>query len=223
MKSLSLSSNSLLVSGDFTQLVKSVADTYPIRASGNAWWDTKKAQWISDSSVPYLSGTVYKTLTADDTDYFVGNVKSAQRYQSDGISFFTSKDTLQSIPFYPGDSQSSISSGVLFSSSSSSMVSENTSSTTIFGGEFVLPNNIQNIAIYNNLDHTWSGFEGANWQGQISTMAVHENLLYVGGRFTSATGNNLAVFSISNRSLSLFPKVQSNDSQNNPHSPTFIF
>lgn len=205
----------MLVSGDFTQLIKSSTDTYSTEAFGNAWWDFQNAQWIADSSVPYLSGNVYKATTYNDADYFIGNVKSAQRYQSNGISFLTSTDTLKSTPFYPDDSQtlSTISSGVIFnidSDGANSVASVDGSSITIFGGVFNFPNNIQNVAIYNNNNNTWSGFEGADWKGQVSTMAVNNNLLYVGGRFTGSTTNNLAVFDLFNRSLSLFPSVQSN-------------
>lgn len=218
VKSINVLSDSVLVSGDFTQLTKSATDIYPKKASGNAWWSSKNNQWIVDSSVPYLSGNVYRSFAYNNIDYFLGDVKSAQRYQSNGISLLTSTDTLNSVPFYPDDSQSSIavSSGVLFNDNSgvaTSTASGNTSSITIVGGVFNLPNNIQNIAIYYNNNNTWSGLEGADWEGQISTMAVNNDLLYVGGRFTGPTSNNLAVFNLSNKSLSLFPNVQSNNTK----------
>lgn len=163
--------------------------------------------------MPYLSGTVYSAFVNIDTHYFVGNLHSAQRYQSNGISYLSAGDNLNVPAFYPDGSQPSISvsSGVLFNSHSgvsTSSTATNASATAVFGGAFNLPNNIQNIAIYAN--NTWSGFQGADWQGgQISTMVVNNDLLYVGGRFTGSTSNNLAVFSLSNKSLALNPNIKS--------------
>lgn len=151
-------------------------------------------------------------MTHSNTDFFMGNITDAQRYQSNGISFMTSMNTFTFPSFYPDSTQPfmTVSAGVLFDENSGvpkSTTVQNTTTTTIFGGAFSLPNDIQNIAIYHN--NTWSGLQGTDWKGQISTMAVNDDLLYVGGRFNGSTSNNLAVFNLSNKSLSLFPNVQS--------------
>lgn len=211
-----LSSNSVLISGNFDLLRKTGKDGYSTKVSGNAWWDAQKQQWIVDSSVPFLSGVVHTAFVNKNTEYYIGNVNGAQRYQSNGLSYLTSSDTLNFPSFYPDGSKSSVSvsSGVLFNGNSgvtSTPKSATSNETTaIFGGAFNLPNNIRNIAIYSN--NAWSGVQGADWnEGQISTMAVNDDLLYVGGRFTGSTSNNLAVFSLSNKSLSLNPNVKTND------------
>ncbi|KAI8066107.1 cortical protein marker for cell polarity-domain-containing protein [Thamnidium elegans] len=216
VKSIHALSNSILVSGGFNQLVKSNTDTYPTAASGNAWWDSQKNQWTVDSTVPFLSGNVYSALTHNKENYFTGNITAAQRYQSNGISFMTSMNTFSFPSFYPDSTQASmtVSAGVLFdgnSGVSESNIVQNTTSTTIFGGVFSLPNNIKNIALYHNNNNTWSGLQGADWTGQISTMTVNNDLLYVGGRFKGSISNNFAVFSLSNKSLSLNPNVQTSD------------
>ncbi|OBZ84271.1 hypothetical protein A0J61_07677 [Choanephora cucurbitarum] len=109
--------------------------------------------------------------------------------------------------FSPLDSNTSvISSGVLFKSNTTA---ENSTSTTILGGTFHLPNNIQNIAIYDQGE--WSGIQGTDWQGSINAMAVNNNLLYVGGKFTGPKTKDLAIFNLTNKEALLLPQLAAKD------------
>ena len=179
-----------------------------------------------DNTVPFLSGTVSSAFTNNNQQYFVGQLGNAQRYRSNGLAYLSSGDHLQFPDFQP-DGSALVSSGVLFNSNSGVTTSStvNASTTAILGGSFSLPNNIKNIAIFAN--QTWSGVQGADWQqGHISCMAVNNDLLYVGGTFTGASSNNLAVFSLSNKSLSLNPSIKSKISVTMPcclDILTFIF
>lgn len=90
--------------------------------------------------------------------------------------------------------------------SAGSLNSSNANEISIFGGQFTLPGGIQNLAIYNN--NTWSAFNGANWQGPINTMEIYEDTLLVGGNFGDSSFSGLAIFSISNKSLSSAPELK---------------
>jgi hypothetical protein len=201
----------MLASGTFSQLIKTGDQEFSNTTSGNGWWNTQNNQWVS-SNVPYLSGVVYGAFSTNNNDYFIGNIKSAQTFQSNGISFISQSNPLSPLSsFNPDGSETSISvsSGVLYQSGAINPTTQKNTTTTILGGQFRLPGNIQNVAIYDN--GTWSGVQGADWQGKVSTMAVNNNLLYVGGRFSGANSNNLAIFDLSNKSLSLVPEVKTHD------------
>jgi hypothetical protein len=209
---------SIIVSGEFTQLLKTSNDTFSNSIAGTANWNTQNNQWtVTSTDTPYLSGVVYSIISYNSNNYYMGNLKSAQRYQSNGISFITNNSLLSPFDsFYPdASSNASISVGVLYNKDSVTSnlakrdVSTSNGTTTIFGGQFNLPGNIQNVAIYDN--GAWSGVQGADWQGTINTMAVNNNLLYVGGRFSGSTSNNLAVFDLNNKSLSLGPELKNSD------------
>lgn len=201
----------MLVSGAYSHLVKNGNQEFSNKTSGNGWWNTQNNQWTS-SNVPYLSGVVYGALSVNNNDYFIGNIRSAQTLQSNGISFISQSNSL--IPFSsfnPDNNETtiSVSSGVLYHNGAINPNTQKNTTTTILGGQFRLSGNIQNVAIYDN--GTWSGVQGADWQGKISTMAVNNHLLYVGGRFSGANSNNLAIFDLSNKSLALVPEVTTLD------------
>ncbi|KAI8636887.1 cortical protein marker for cell polarity-domain-containing protein [Parasitella parasitica] len=211
---------SIVVSGEFSQLLKTSNEAYSNSTAGTAIWSTERNLWDTTSDIPYLSGVVYSIINFNKNDYFIGSIKSAQRYQSRGISFISKDSTLSPFDaFYPGgSSNSSIRVGVLYTKEHTasklakrdvSTESSNSTHAAIFGGQFTLSGNIQNVAIYEN--GVWSGVQGADWQGTINTMAVNNDLLYVGGRFTGPSSNNLAVFNLSSKALSLGPEVKTLD------------
>ncbi|KAF1796574.1 cortical protein marker for cell polarity-domain-containing protein [Mucor lusitanicus] len=187
----------IIVSGAFSQLLTKDASSTRITASGTAVWNTGSQQWTTDT--PYMSGTVYATVHHSNNDYYLGSLKSVQRYAFNGISFISNDNTMSS-PF----------------DGNSVQASSNATTTTIFGGQFTLPTagqqqqqTIQNIAIYDN--GAWSGVSGADWQGTVHSMAVHQDMLYVGGRFTGPSSHDLAVFDLTKKSLSLTPDVKTSD------------
>ncbi|CEP13222.1 hypothetical protein [Parasitella parasitica] len=212
---------SILVSGEFTHLLKTSNEAYSNSTAGTASWSTEQQLWNTAADNPYLSGIVYSTITFKNFDYYIGSMKNVQRYHSNGISFISNDSIVSPFDaFYPGgSSNASIRAGVLYTKNSTpskmakrDVSAESTTTTNtaaIFGGEFTLPGNIRNVAIYDN--GAWSGVQGADWQGTIHTMAVNNDLLYVGGSFTGSSSSNLAVFSLNNRTLSLGPQVKTLD------------
>ncbi|KAI7897873.1 cortical protein marker for cell polarity-domain-containing protein [Cokeromyces recurvatus] len=210
-------SQTVLISGNYSQFLASINDTSPSIIYGNGWWDIQKDQW-KITNMPYLSGTVYSAFTYNKDNFFMGNIKSAQRYQSNGISFISQNNSLSTLlPFHSFKTQNSfsINAGVMYNNSKNNTIKindkqniENTT-VTILGGEFELSNGIQNIAIYNN--SVWSGVQNTDWQGTVKTVAIHDDLLLVGGSFSGNSINNLAVFSLSNRSLLLKPDIKYHD------------
>ncbi|CAO3692597.1 unnamed protein product [Rhizopus stolonifer] len=184
-----LINNQILVSGDFTKLSNTNA------TFGNGWWDITNQKWAQDS--PFLSGIVYSTLEYNSASYFSGSIQNAQKYRSFGSSFI-SQSKLSQLPFYPTNNHPVVSAGVLYNNS-----------TSILGGQFTLDGDIQNIAIYR--DGAWSGVSGSEWEGEIHTMTVHHDMLYVGGQFSGSGTSGFAGFDLKNGSLKLAPVVKGSD------------
>lgn len=209
---------SMIVSGDFSQLLKTTQEAASANraAPGTALWNTQSQQWTSSTETPYMSGTVYATVNHNSNDYYLGSFKSVQRYQVNGMSFISNDNTISS-PFDTVLPQGSISAGVLYHAATPNLAKRDatngsTTTSSIFGGQFTLPGQqeaIQNIAIYDN--GVWSGVEGADWQGTVHSMAVHGNLLYVGGRFSGPSSHDLAVFDLTKKALALTPDVTTSD------------
>ncbi|KAI8878452.1 hypothetical protein K501DRAFT_31212 [Backusella circina FSU 941] len=177
----------VLISGEFTHL--SIGNA----TRGNGWWDTTANQWRTDT--PYISGIVYDY----STNLYAGPIASAQQYQTNG--FVTMNDTsIAYSDFYPSNSDASVSSGILYNVGQTS--------TMVLAGNFSLPNQIQNLAVYSN--QTWFSFDSVTIQGHIQSMIIYESLLYVGGRFDDNSQNihNLAIFDLNNKSLNANPDVQ---------------
>jgi hypothetical protein len=181
---------------------------YPNMTSGNAWWHLQDNKWCTDTA--YLSGIAYSAFSkindnGQSTDYFFGSIQSAQRYQTNGMAYINSNSThLVPLPFFP-DTQKpfSVSTGALYQTAKTPG-----SIATVLGGEFQLPGNIQNLAIYNN--GSWFGVDGADWKGGlIHAMAINNNLLYVGGRFSGTRSKNLAIFNLLDRSFYNSPDIRS--------------
>ncbi|OBZ80441.1 hypothetical protein A0J61_11510, partial [Choanephora cucurbitarum] len=206
--SIALLDSQVLVSGNFTHLQSTQSGVL-----GNALWNKELNKWASQNdSLPFLAGSIANVYGHGDVSYYLGGISHAQRYQSNGISFISSSsdNDVKLLPmdsFSPLDSNTSvISSGVLFKSNTTA---ENSTSTTILGGTFHLPNNIQNIAIYDQGE--WSGIQGTDWQGSINAMAVNNNLLYVGGKFTGPKTKDLAIFNLTNKEALLLPQLAAKD------------
>ncbi|KAI9486979.1 MAG: cortical protein marker for cell polarity-domain-containing protein [Benjaminiella poitrasii] len=221
-------SQNILVSGNYTQLLAVNSDMLSNTTSGNSWWDIQSKQWTT-SSLPYISGIVYASLAYKNDELFVGSIKSAQRYQSNGISFMSRDDYLSTfLNFHPSGNQNhaTINTGIMYNTSRNeggdAQMSKQDTTVTILGGEFISSNSIQNIAIYNN--SVWGGVQGADWQGSIKTIAIHGDLLFVGGAFSGDSISNFAIFSLSNRSLTLKPYVKyANGSSSNVNTIRYIY
>ncbi|KAI8386904.1 cortical protein marker for cell polarity-domain-containing protein [Blakeslea trispora] len=206
--SVALLDKQVLITGNFTHL-QSTHNSAP----GNALWDRELNKWtLQNASSPFLAGSVSNIYNHGSSSYYLGGISHAQRYQSNGISFIssTSDHHTKLLPmesFSPLDSNTSVvSSGVLFKSNTTT---KNSTSTTILGGSFHLSNNIQNVAIY---DHgEWSGIQGTDWQGSVNSMAVHNDLLYVGGKFTGQEAKDLAIFNLTNKKAFLNPELVAKD------------
>ncbi|CAO3691119.1 hypothetical protein G6F70_006527 [Rhizopus microsporus] len=187
---VSLINGHILVSGEIEKISS-------ISAFGVGWWNIGKAAW--DYDMPFLSGTVYCTLEYDNKYYFSGSIHAAQRYQSFGSSVFNAT-VLSQLPFYPLDQQPVVTAGAVINS------------TIILGGQFTLPGNIKNIALYQN--SSWRGVEGSDWKGTIYSMVAHQDTLYVGGESLGGAGKAFAAFGLTNGSLMLSPNITTSDGSN---------
>ncbi|KAG0168481.1 hypothetical protein DFQ30_004716 [Apophysomyces sp. BC1015] len=201
-------SPAVIVSGNYTALLDSSSATANVSA-GNSWWNTNSSSWSANT--PYVSGSIYgafnlKTSANKVSDYYIGNIKSAQRFPSSGLSLINSNTTLAPFPIYPNSNNDyTISTGAFWNDANNG-----NASTIIVGGTFVLDRNIQNVALYQN--GSWSGI-GANWVGNITSMVVSNNYLYIGGRFATNTRNDssLAIYDLLNKRFTEVPELQMSD------------
>ncbi|KAI8384432.1 cortical protein marker for cell polarity-domain-containing protein [Radiomyces spectabilis] len=204
-----LDKQAILVSGEFSALLD--ASGHPRnQTAGNLWWDIRTQAWRHD--IPYIAGTVYGILSRSPsdrnplaTDYYVGNIRSAQQIPASGFSFIRNNMSLTSFPFYPdGGRDNKVNAGVFWNDARHGNMS-----TTIIGGDFTLNNgNIRNVALYGN--GGWTGIQ-ANWQGNIHAMTVHHDYLYIGGEFVSENMTSLAVYDLVNKTFVAVPALHTSD------------
>ncbi|CAO3593495.1 unnamed protein product [Absidia cylindrospora] len=197
---------SLLISGNYTGLYNNNNNNTSMNiTSGNTWWNPTSNAWADIMEKPYLSGLVYASGgSAFDQQYYLGSIKSAQRYAT-LHGFIYMNDDNRNNTTSPGQRRRPIDPLPLLQSSSSNVGSQITAgafwndpqhgnaSTVILGGTFSLNSSIRNVALYQQGE--WQGIGAENWQGSINTMMVVGNRLFIGGTFNttpSATTDTLA-------------------------------
>ncbi|KAI8992503.1 cortical protein marker for cell polarity-domain-containing protein [Pilobolus umbonatus] len=186
----------VILSGNFTRLLS--PNSISNRVHGVGFWATSSNQWNWDK--PYLNGAVYSVLGTSVADYFIGNVRGAQSHQANGLSFIAN-NALSPFAFDPEEKQSDASVG--------SVAYTDDNQATIISGQFDLPGNIKNLAVYEQ--GSWQGFPDAEWDGKVNAMAVHKELVYVGGQLVGSSIQHLAIFNIPSKSLLFTPQVKTND------------
>ncbi|KAL0096830.1 cortical protein marker for cell polarity-domain-containing protein, partial [Phycomyces blakesleeanus] len=197
---------SILVSGAFTSMIGSTS-SLARQSTGNAWWNLSISDWSANT--PLLSGTIYGAFQIDNnlpTSYYIGSINNAQQFQSQGLTFIDGSSTLSTLPFYPDASKPvEINAGALWKNPLN-----NGTWSTVVAGNFELNNGIYNTAIYDN--GVWSGL-GSNWKGNVTSMAVHDNFLYMSGEFDANdfTASNFAVYNLVDKSFVLYPELHTLD------------
>ncbi|KAL0091313.1 cortical protein marker for cell polarity-domain-containing protein [Phycomyces blakesleeanus] len=177
------------------------------QSTGNAWWNLSTSDWSANT--PLLSGTIYGAFQIDNnlpTSYYIGSINNAQQFQSQGLTFIDGSSTLSTLPFYPDASKPvEINAGALWKNPLN-----NGTWSTVVAGNFELNNGIYNTAIYDN--GVWSGL-GSNWKGNVTSMAVHDNFLYMSGEFDANdfTASNFAVYNLVDKSFVLYPELHTLD------------
>jgi hypothetical protein len=163
-------------------------------SSGTTLYDITQGAFGATQQ-PFLSGTVISTYAVANNTILIGNIKAAESYQVNALSVIGNQYQFDQIPLFPSNTSYHTNAGMYWTNPSTG------NSTMIVGGQFQLPNNIQNIAMLAN--GSWTGFPMTNWQGQVTTLTIAENNLVIAGDFTAITGGqnltSLAVWNLINR------------------------
>lgn len=192
------SNNDVHVSGAFTSAGGSPAYK-------NAQWNLSSRSWVPSSSFIYGSVTNQIAVSANKTLYF-GAIKSAQSYRANHVTSltFTSGSEKQQqwlSQITNADPNAVVTSGVVWKNQSDPVM--------VLGGLFHLNNTQYHIA-YQNTDGSWVGLLN-NIQGDITTLYVVQNLLFIGGQFNGTLDNSSSQaisFAIYDFSKQAFQDVQ---------------
>jgi hypothetical protein len=152
-------------------------------------YDLSLNKWVSNG--PFISGPVISAFSIPNITILAGNIKGAESYQTNALSVVGNQNQFYQIPLFPTNTDYRTNAGMYWTNPNTG------NSTMIVGGRFQLPNGAQNIAMLSN--GSWSGFPITNWEGQVTTLTVAEDNLYMGGDFTAITnGQNLTALAVWN-------------------------
>lgn len=158
-------------------------------SSGTQMYDLSLNKWVSNG--PFISGPVISAFSIPNITILAGNIKGAESYQTNALSVVGNQNQFYQIPLFPTNTDYRTNAGMYWTNPNTG------NSTMIVGGRFQLPNGAQNIAMLSN--GSWSGFPITNWEGQVTTLTVAEDNLYMGGDFTAITnGQNLTALAVWN-------------------------
>ena len=177
----SSSSSSVYLSGPFTLVNGS-------SVYNNAQWSLNNNRWIPSSS--FVSGPVSNQFTTSDGTYYLGAITSAQSYRANGVSLSSNNQPWNS-DITTLDPNALITSGTVWKNGNQQVV--------ILSGLFTFNNNQYHVAMNNN--GVWTGLM-ENVQGNVSSLYVLGNLLFIGGQFNGKldvfnTVSSLAVYDLS--------------------------
>lgn len=185
------SDNTVHLSGAFTS-----AGGLP--ASNNAQWSLTNRVWTPSSS--FIAGPVSNQISVGKTKtLYFGSIKSAQSYRANHAASLTQEQWSSQIT--NADPNAKVTSGVVWKNSNTPVV--------VLGGLFHF-NNTQYHVAYQNSDGSWTGLL-KNIQGDITTMYVVQNLLFIGGQFNGTLDDavsQVSSFAIYDFSQRAFQDVQ---------------
>lgn len=138
-------------------------------AYNNAQWSLKDRAWTPSSSL--IIGSVSNQFSVKDITFYLGSIKSAQSYRANHMASLSDKQWQSDITNV--DPNAVITTGVVWKNN------------IILGGLFNLDNTQYHIAYNDN--GKWTGLLDTI-QGNISTMYVMQNQLFIGGEFNGTTG-----------------------------------
>jgi hypothetical protein len=172
----------LSVSGSFSSIGSGIL------SSGTEFLNLNINNWIANS--PFISGTIRQSFMYSNNTILVGSIRSAETYLADGISIVDGQTRLNELPFYPSNLDYRTNTGMFWTTPATG------NSSMIVGGYFQLSNGVQNIALLEN--GVWNGLQITNWQGEITSVTIAGNYLYMGGNFTALTssGQNITALAI---------------------------
>ncbi|KAI8381043.1 cortical protein marker for cell polarity-domain-containing protein [Radiomyces spectabilis] len=147
--------------------------------TGNAIWDLSRRQWTERDSL-IVGEIVAMHGILNNRTMIVGRIQGAQTFRTNGISLTDGQKQWQ--PLISNDRDDVlINAGVFWHNSSH----PNNQTVTIIGGKFQT-DNLTNLAMY--YDDAWH--ELGRLEGEIYSLAVLKNYLYIGGQFNGTLGTS---------------------------------
>ncbi|KAG0193568.1 hypothetical protein DFQ28_004460 [Apophysomyces sp. BC1034] len=184
---LSNDKTSVLFSGQFTHRSGHLS-------SGNANWSLSTSRWVDPSSL--VVGSISSVYSPDArSDWMTGDIRSAQTYRGNVVTLSNKVAYSHVI-----DSDNVIvNAGVFWNN------------TVIVGGKFTA-GNVSNLVVAEN--GGWNPIQQFN--GEIRALAVHEDRLYIGGKFTGLSPtdgavNSFAVYDLKQRANVAVPGIYAAD------------
>ncbi|RCH85419.1 hypothetical protein CU097_004925 [Rhizopus azygosporus] len=155
---------------------------------GNAEWSLSSNAWVPASS--FVLGPVTYTIPLNSTaSLYFGNIKNAQSYWAMNAASMSSSSSSWSNLISQVDPSATIRSGILWKDDS-----------VILGGSFNLNQTQYQVVMYQQ--GTWQGLL-QNIQGDIKTMLIIDDKLFMGGNFTGPRNmSSLGMYDLNKRSLS---------------------
>ncbi|CEP12576.1 hypothetical protein [Parasitella parasitica] len=148
----------------------------------NAEWDPSTQSWIAPAS--YIVGRVTNQVQLSDTaTLYLGAIQNAQSYRASNMVALAGNSITSSITEV--DPKAIVHTGAFWRSRAETCV--------ILAGAFSINNTSYPLVIYRN--NAWQGLL-EHVQGSITTLAVVQNSLFIGGKFNGTTADNITATSI---------------------------
>lgn len=157
-------------------------------AYGNAEWSLSSNAWVPASS--FVLGPITYTIPLNSTaNLYFGNIKNAQSYWAMNAASMSSSSSSWSSLISQVDPSATVRSGILWKDDG-----------VILGGSFNLNQTQYQVVMYQQ--GTWQGLL-QNIQGDIKTMLITDDKLFMGGNFTGPRNmSSLGMYDLNKRSLS---------------------
>ncbi|KAI9323395.1 cortical protein marker for cell polarity-domain-containing protein [Dichotomocladium elegans] len=165
----------ITISGNFTHIRTQNSSSLRV---GNAVWSKSDKQWTDRTSL--VVGTVTANIsTSTSIQILAGRLLGAQTYRADGASSFNRNNVLAY--HFGNDMNIKINSGVFWHNTTNG---QNTT-VVIIGGRFNTTSvNIKSLGLYQ--EDVWTNL--GNLDGEVKSLVLIGNILYIGGQFTGTIG-----------------------------------
>ncbi|KAI9264062.1 cortical protein marker for cell polarity-domain-containing protein [Phascolomyces articulosus] len=165
-------------SGNFTHILQ---ETGSRTTFDNAIWNVTGKQWVQPKSL--LVGQLVSSHSINaTTEILSGGIHGAQTYRADNAAIMDTHEMWSPYLFTSNEPTSNtIDTGVFWHNVTSDGQNK---TVVIVGGRFTTDNNISTVALHQ--DGVWYGI--GDLQGQVHSLHVLKDTLYIGGQFQGTIG-----------------------------------
>ncbi|CAG8463451.1 1367_t:CDS:2 [Funneliformis caledonium] len=179
---------------------------------GYAIWDIKFSDWATAGYIDGIIKDIAVSGTNDPFTFYAGRISAAQLTTAFGGSLITSSGT-SALPIYPQATDGNvpeiiINTGLLWNDT------RNDKSCVIIGGKFEL-SGTKNVAIIE--DGLWNSLgNDVAFEGEVKSLDVINDLLYIGSAFTvpnksNEIYNSFVIYDLYKRSVIVSPQLTADD------------